>query len=103
MDWATFWAIFSQTHLATLFQINIVVPNSNNVLPSKPVPVNVDEEGYFKPPRVEPSDTYQAGKTPRFQPKIRLNVFIIIYLLKRSTEVGIPGIKKNLSVAFSSM
>ena len=43
-------------------QINIVVPNANaNPLPSKPAPINVDEEGYFKPPKVEPSDTYQAG------------------------------------------
>ena len=43
-------------------QINIVVPNTNtNPQPSKPAPINVDDEGYFKPPKVEPSDTYQAG------------------------------------------
>ena len=43
-------------------QINIVVPNGNpNPVPSKPTPINVDDEGYFKPPKVEPSDTYQAG------------------------------------------
>jgi hypothetical protein len=43
-------------------QVSVVVPNAaNNVQPSKQLPVNVDEEGYFKPPRVEPSNTYQAG------------------------------------------
>jgi hypothetical protein len=43
-------------------QINIVVPNGNsNPAPTKPAPVNVDEDGYFRPPKVEPSDTYQAG------------------------------------------
>ncbi len=44
-------------------QISVVVPNVENNLPlNKPAPpINVDEEGYFKPPRVEPSNTYQAG------------------------------------------
>jgi len=40
-------------------QIKVVVPNIEQAPPLKPV--NVDTEGYFKPPKVEPSDTYQAG------------------------------------------
>ena len=43
-------------------QVSVVVPNvQTNLAPSKPAPINVDEDGYFKPPRVEPSNIYQAG------------------------------------------
>jgi hypothetical protein len=41
-------------------QIKVVVPNVQPQAPP-PKPINVDNEGYFKPPKVEPSDTYQAG------------------------------------------